>query len=176
MPEIVRTYEVLAKGVGRRDHSKMVEYAVQTASTPALAQGEYIARARYTLPTLAFGWVYCAQLPLPSTAGADVYSYIASSISVSFFNFVASTNRHCLMYTWLDEMDVDFVPTESYFGGYGYSDVRCRVTKGIPTRENHRYLICFGVYSEYPTFTITLEMYGVAADLTRDWIIGIYTR
>jgi len=172
MPEIVRIYPVLAKGVGRKDHSKMVEYAVRTASTPALAQGEYIARARYTLPTVAFGVVYCAQLPVPSTAG-DVYSYVASSISVSFFNFVASTNRHCLMYAELLEADIDFVPTESYLGSYGYSDVRCRVTAGIPTRENYRYLICFGVYSEYPTFTITLELYGVAAELTRDWIIGI---
>lgn len=171
MPEVVQTYDVLAKGVGRRDFSKMVEYSTEVTPFQVLGQFEYSSRGIYTIPTVPYPTIYAATLGLPMESPAHWYSWTeASSITVSFFRFYATTNFNALMWIGLLEYTGAGAFVDYLVGKSGYGEITINLTGGITTREGYGYRAGFAVYSNNPTFYISMGVVGVMSNLTRDWI------
>jgi len=148
------TFTVPAKGIGRKDYSRNVDFAVQ----PTLRghQGRQNWYAEWTLPTVPFGYIYVAYLRFFDAEGNLVYP--APDIPYHLYRMVVTTERNALILvalyrfaSWADMMVFNY---DKWYGDlFGYGEAELRFTNGIKTEEGKLYAVAFSEYSEEATFT-----------------------
>lgn len=150
----METFSVPAKGIGRRDYSRSVDFAVQ----PTLRghQGRLNWYAEWILPTPDFDDSYAAYLQFFDAEGNSVV--LAPDIPYHLHKIAVTTERKALikvgLYRFASWADFLIFNYDKWYGDiFGYGKAELRFTNGIKTEEGKVYAVIFAEYSEEATFT-----------------------
>lgn len=171
----IETFTVEAKGIGRRDYSRLVELSVQPFITPSLRQDSIETHGIFALPVIPFplAWFFVAGMPQED----GTWGWAASSIQLHFFEFHASIKTNHLVgigfvrFANLEDAEAGIIAERSPFiFSYGKADLI--FSKGIPTREGSLYAAFANAWPDVPAgwFEFTLVSTGIYTNLTPPWM------
>jgi len=170
---IIQTFDVTAKGIGRKDYSRAIERSIQPFLTPTLRQTTFTATATWTVAVTIFPVAYASAVSMPQEDGS--WDWLASSIPVHFFEVYVSIMTNHLVTVSL----VRYNSVADYLAGiiaewspeiFGYGNANLTFHKGIPTQEGSLYAIRFGGWPTAATVEVTMGGSGIVTDLTLPWM------
>jgi len=158
----LETFSAVARGVGRKDYSAVVEYATQASMRGH--QLRYSAVASFTLPTVPFGVFYTLYFAFPGPLVE------APAEPRHFYSILNTTERNalviCAFYRFASEADYwAFIPDKWYGTMYGYGGAELRFTNGIKSEEGKVYAVALAEYSANPTFTIHMTCHSLLEEV-----------
>lgn len=166
-------FTVPAKGVGRKDYTSTVERSTQPYVTPSLRQTRFTGVGTFVLPVLIFPMAWASLMSMPQEDGT--WGWAASSIVMHTLEMSASVKSSDLItVAWLKYNSIaDYmagIPAERYAHIFSYGKARVQLATGIPTEQGKYYAIRFSAWPEGATQEITVNITGIATELTRPWM------
>lgn len=163
----ITTYSVAPAGIGKRDFS----VAIQRSTAMVIAPRTNRIAWNVTYPGLA-------TFPWPNCWGTGPWLFfdednnivdVAPRTPYHIFEGEASSPMNALtLWAFLrfpSMADYFAWNWDRWYGDYyGYGKARMKLTSGIKTEFGCVYTAVFSVYSEFPTFDVTLDVHGVEED------------
>jgi len=173
MAVIEQSYDVKARGIGRKDYTLSVERSTSALYTPTMRQEIFIMRYAGILPTLPYPSVYLFIIPMPQEDGT--WGWEASSIVMHFAEISVTIGSNHLALTglirWASLDDYfAFIVAENFPQMYGYGATYLSFTVGIPTQPGSVYTVVGAFWSTNPAEQMSMVANGLITDLTRDWM------
>jgi len=169
----VQTTEFIAKarGVGRKDYSKLIEYSVTPYITPTRTQSWLRVHSIYNLMYIPFPNSWEVLLPMVQPGGT--WDWLASYIPSAYYNLELITNTNSLCYLAYQS----YASIADYFADiihqrigetFGYGGAKILWPKGAVTQEGYLYSVRFVAWNDEVARQVQgITMLGMVTELAQ---------
>jgi len=167
-------FEVHARGIGRQDHSALVQASTATMAIPALRQRVWASTSIFAIWTVPYPWGYSFVIPTPQDDGTFGWE-APSIIKIHYYVISITANSNHLTRVGL----VRYASLAEYYAGIiaeifpqvcAYGTAEIRYSKGITSKPGSLYAMFGSIYSNNAWEWIRVNAHGVLSELTPPWM------